>query len=257
MAAPNGRTPEDRIRSLNNQTRTSWSRIDRSKMNIQLQSTQNITLRSGVKVLIYGNSGVGKTRCCATAPNPIFVSAEGGLLSLRKYNLPYIEVHSMTALQQAYQWCLNSNEGKQFGSIVLDSISEIAEVCLRAEQAANKDGRKAYGELLVKIIGIARDFRDIPGKNVIITAKQEWSKDDSTGMMIFGPMMPGSKLGPQLPYFWDEVFQQCVFLDPQTKQRSEWLRTRTDGQNVAKDRSGALNEFEPPDLTKIFAKIAA
>jgi len=223
---------------------------------IQLQSTRDVSARNGVKNLVYGNSGTGKTRLLATAPNPVILSAEGGLLSLRQYNLPYIEINSIARLVEAYQWSIGSNEARQFATIGLDSVSEIAEICLRAEQITNKDGRKAYGELLIKVIGITRDFRDIPGKNVVVTAKQEWAKDDSTGLMIFGPMMPGSKLGPQLPYFFDEVFQQCVFIDTQTKQRSEWLRTRQDGQNVAKDRSGALNEWETPNLTAIFKKIA-
>lgn len=224
---------------------------------IVLRSTSEISSRNGVKCLDYGGSGVGKTRLCATAPSPVILSAEGGLLSLRKLNLPYIEINSMPALQSAYQWCLSSAEARQFASIAMDSISEIAEVVLRTEMAKNKDGRKAYGELLIQVIALARDFRDIPGKNVIITAKQEWSKDDQSGIMMFAPMMPGSKLGPQLPYFFDEVFQHCVFVDPQTKQRGEWLRTRPDSQNVAKDRSGALNEWEAPNLTAIFQKIMA
>lgn len=224
---------------------------------IMLRSTSEISARNGVKCLDYGGSGVGKTRLCATAPSPVILSAEGGLLSLRKLNLPYIEINSMVALQSAYQWCLNSAEARQFATICMDSISEIAEVCLRTEMAKNKDGRKAYGELLIQVIALARDFRDIPGKNVIVTAKQEWSKDDQSGIMMFAPMMPGSKLGPQLPYFFDEVFQHCVFTDPQTKQRGEWLRTRPDSQNVAKDRSGALNEWEAPNLTAIFQKIMA
>lgn len=224
---------------------------------IQLQSTQGLSARNGVKCLIYGGSGTGKTRLCATAPAPVLISAEGGLLSLRKMNLPFIEVTSMALLNEAYRWCLSSHEARQFYTICLDSISEIMEVLLKTEMARNKDGRKAYGELLIQGVSIARDFRDIPGKNVAIVAKQEWAKDEGTGVMQFAPMIPGSKLGPQLPYFFDEVMQQCVFTDPNTKQRAEWLRCRTDGQNVAKDRSGALNEWEAPNLTAIFQKIAA
>lgn len=224
---------------------------------IQLQSTYAISGRDGIKTLVYGNAGTGKTRLMATAPSPVILSAEGGLLSLRRFNIPYIEIHNMMQLIEAYKWAQQSHEARQFPTIGLDSISEIAEVCLKAEQSSNKDGRKAYGELLIKMIAIVRDFRDLPGKNVVVTAKQEWSKDESSGVMIFGPMMPGSKLGPQLPYFFDEVFQTLVHIDPTTKARSEWLRTRYDGQNVAKDRSGALAEYEPQNLSQIFQKIAA
>lgn len=221
---------------------------------IQLRSTAQVGL-AGVKSLVYGDAGVGKTRLIATAPSPVIFSAEGGLLSLRQFNLPYYEIRTMNDLQQAYNWSLQSREAYQFATVALDSISEIAEVCLRNEQSQTRDGRKAYGELLIKVVSIVRDFRDLPGRHVIVTAKQEWSKDESSGVMLFQPMMPGQKLGPQLPYFFDEVFQHCVFVNPQTKQRIEALRTRRDNQNVAKDRSGALDEFEPPDMARIYHKI--
>ena len=226
-----------------------------SAQGVMLRSTHDVGVANGVKSLVYGPAGAGKTRLCATAPNPVIFSAEGGLLSLRQFNLPYAEIKTMSDLQQCYNWAISSNEARQFQTIALDSVTEIAEVCLRNEQANTRDGRKAYGELLIKIVGVVRDFRDIPGKHVIITAKQEWAKDDTTGMMVFAPMMPGSKLGPQLPYFFDEVFQQCVFVNQQTKARIEALRTRADNQNVAKDRSGALDEWERPDLNAIYNKI--
>ena len=47
---------------------------------------------------------------------------------------------------------------------------------------------------------------DLSGRNVVFTSKQEWQKDEVTGISRYGPMMPGQKLGPQLPYLFDEVF---------------------------------------------------
>ena len=70
-------------------------------------------------------------------------------------------------------------------------------------------------------------------------------------------MMPGQKLGQQIPYFFDEVFQLFVYQDPNTKQEIRALRTKKDAQFEAKDRSGALDEWEQPDLTAIFKKISA
>ena len=44
-----------------------------------------------IKALVYGASGVGKTTFGATAPNPIFLSAEGGLLSVADKQFDYAE----------------------------------------------------------------------------------------------------------------------------------------------------------------------
>jgi hypothetical protein len=67
-------------------------------------------------------------------------------------------------------------------------------------------------------------------------------------------MMPGQKLGPQLPYLFDEVFHMGVASDPQGK-KYRYLQTEADLQHDAKDRSGLLDAYEAPDLTAIFNKI--
>lgn len=222
---------------------------------IFLQSTANFT-SNGIKVLVYGPPKVGKTRLLATAPAPIIFSAEGGLLSLRSFNLPYIEIKNMAQLQEGYQWLIGSHEAQQFQTPCLDSISEIIETLLAYELTRTKDPRKAYGEIITQGLRLIRDFRDLPGRNVVMIAKQDFGKDESSGTMYFGPSFPGQKLGPAVPYYPDEIFQYCVFENPHTKARVEALRCWPNQTNVAGDRSGALEEWERPNLTEIFNKIA-
>ena len=50
-------------------------------MAINLKTTATIE-SSGVKVLVYGQAGSGKTTLIRTAPAPLILSAEAGLLSL-------------------------------------------------------------------------------------------------------------------------------------------------------------------------------
>lgn len=220
----------------------------------QLQSTANIAA-NGIKVLVYGGAGVGKTRLCASAPNPVIFSAESGLLSLRKWNLPYYEIKSLDDLKTAYLWAMQATEARQFQTFCIDSISEIAEVILNAERGQTKDPRKAYGEMAIQVLQILRDFRDMPGKNVYFSAKMGRVTDQSTGGLLYGPLMPGQQLDQQLPYFTDEVFHLANYTNPDGSLFGA-LRTRPDNQYQAKDRSGALDLWEQPDLTAIFTKIA-
>jgi hypothetical protein len=101
-----------------------------------------------------------------------------------------------------------------------------------------------------------RAFRDLPGKHVYVSAKVEWAKDEASGVMRFQPMMPGQKLGPQLPYLFDEVFYIGVGKDQQGA-KFHYLQTQADLQYVAKDRSGSLDAYEPPDLGRVISKIGA
>lgn len=220
-------------------------------MAIQLKSTSDVH-SNGIKCLVYGQAGAGKTTLAATMPAPIIISAEGGLLSIQGYDLPYIEVNSMESLQEAFEY-VSGPEGEGFQSVVLDSLSEIGEVVLIHEKSINKDGRAAYGEMAAQMTSIIRAFRDLPGKNVLMTAKVEKSQDES-GRMLYSPSMPGAKMGQALPYFFDLVIALRVEKDAEgIAQRA--LMCDSDGLWLAKDRSGKLDAWEAPDMGQVIKKI--
>ena len=219
---------------------------------MQLQSTKKIASQ-GIKVLVYGGAGSGKTRLCSTIERPLIISCESGLLSLADLDLPYIEISSLRELRDVYSFVADSGEADQFDWICLDSISEIAEVVLAHEKKNNKDPRAAYGALLDQVLAISKTFRDLSGKNVYVSAKAERQQDEN-GKLVFCPSMPGAKLAQQMPYLFDEVFALRVDKDEEGATK-RWLQTEASWDYVAKDRSGKLDPFEASDLGAIAAKI--
>lgn len=220
-------------------------------MAIQLKNTAQVSV-NGIKVLVYGHAGAGKTTLAASMPAPIIISAEGGLLSIKDAGLDYVEVNSMDTLREAFEY-VSGPAGEQYQSVVLDSISEIGEVVLIHEKSVNKDGRAAYGEMAAQMTSIIRAFRDLTGKHVLMTAKVEKAQDE-TGRILYSPSMPGSKVGQQLPYFFDEVLALRVEKDAEgIAQRA--IMCDSDGLWLAKDRSGKLDAWEAPDMSAIIAKI--
>lgn len=221
-------------------------------MAIQLRSTSGLAA-NGVKILVYGQSGAGKTTLIKTLPKPIVLSAEGGLLSIADADVPFIEIGSIADLHEAYQWLL-TDEGQQFKSVALDSISEIGEVVLNHEKKVNKDPRAAYGAMQEQIADLIRAFRDLPNRHVLFIAKLEKTQDEM-GRILYAPSMPGNKTGQSLPYFFDEVLALRVEKDAEgITQRA--LMCDSDGLWQAKDRSGKLSAWEAPDLGEVIAKIA-
>jgi phage nucleotide-binding protein len=220
-------------------------------MAIDVQNTGS-TRDGNVKFLVYGQAGAGKTSLIPTMPAPIILSAEGGLLSIRDSNLPFIEIDGMDTLREAYKWLTGSDEAKGFESIALDSISEMGEVCLAAEKAKSKDPRQAYGEMQTTMAEVVRSFRDLP-RHVLFTAKLDKTQDEM-GRMLYSPSMPGQKTGQALPYFFDLVLALRVEKDTDGNiQRA--LMCQSDGLWQAKDRSGKLDAWEAPDLGAIIEKI--
>lgn len=208
----------------------------------------------GIKALVYGRSGVGKTHLITTCPAPLLLAAEPGLLTLRNFAVPGIRIQTVNDLVDALEWIRYSPQAAQFQTIYIDSITEVAEVVLANAKLLVNDPRKAYGELIEKMTMTIKSYRDIPGKHVIMTAKQEATKDEVTKMTMYGPTMPGAKLGPALPYLFDEVFRLGLTKD-QNNQDVRFIQTQPDLQYDAKDRSGVLAQYEPPNLGYIFQKI--
>lgn len=222
---------------------------------MNIKSTKDCQVNNGLKILVYGDAGCGKTHMCSTTGGkPIILSAESGLLSLRSWDLPYIEIRSIKDVRDAYAFVSKSDEAKDYDWICIDSLSEIAEICLAEEINNVKDPRKAYGELSAIILSLVKAFRDLPNKNVYMTAKLTQEKNDQDGGIYFGPLMPGKQLGFHLPYMFDEFF----YLRSEIKEEGRierLLLTQQDYTARAKDRSGVLNTYEEPNLLNIKHKI--
>lgn len=236
---------------------------------MKIEQTEDVMQDSCVKLCIFGPSGVGKTMLAATAPKPLILSAENGLLSLRKaniervygvdtpgisYNIGFITCRTMDKLREIYTWLTESPEALAYDTVILDSVTDIAEVVLAEARKTSKDGRAAYGKLAEDMMVVLRSFRDLENFNVVFLAKLDKVKDEVTGGIAFGPMMPGQQLPKQLPYLFDEIL--AMELSPTTDGKAErYLRCRKDWQYDVKDRAGVLDLYEFPSLTHLFAKL--
>lgn len=221
-------------------------------MAITIQSTKGAA-SNGIKCLIFGSSGSGKTRLASTLQGKtLILSAEAGLLSLREYDIDSITINTWDELKEAYKYCC-TKEAAHYDNIVIDSLSEIAEVVLENAKTNVKDGRMAYGEMAEQVVKIVKAFRDMEGKNIIMLAKVERAKDELSGAMLYTPSFPGAKLAQNLPYLFDEVF--AMRTDKHGDETVRFLQCQRDNQYEAKDRSGALDQFEPADLSEIINKI--
>lgn len=210
---------------------------------MKIISTKN-THENGVKMLMYGASGAGKTTMISTAPNPFIISSEKGLLALTGYDIPATEVNTEKELAEAYEYAINSD----YDTICLDSISDIAESILSGYKDKFSDGRQAYGKLNDVISLYIRKFRDIPEKNVYITAKE--AKLDMNGVTMAAPSMPGQTLTTNLPYFFDLVLRlEC------DKKGERIVHTASTFTQTCKDRSGKLDKTVKANILTIINAI--
>lgn len=223
-------------------------------MNINdLKSASDIAKRSGVKALVYGPPGSGKTPLIKTAPSPVLCAVEHGLLSIRDASdLPCFEAYSVDSIEEFFKWLFGSAEVKNFDTIGIDSISRIAEIYIEYELERNKDGRKAYGEMSRKVMSIAGGLFAMDDMNVYLVAKEITA--DENGKSVKKPWFPGQDLNSKVPYLYDEILRLDLYRIPGVKRPVKCFRTKEDFGITARDRSGKLDDYEEPNLTNLFEK---
>lgn len=165
------------------------------------------------KVLVYGDSGVGKTVFASSAPRPIlWLESEGGTHSIGdKEGIDIARVEGLESYREALTYLLQ-NPGV-YKTVVIDSFSETQAAVLKdimdAVVAIDKTRDEfspqfgEWGRLTGIMREIARAYRDLP-MNVVITALAREDKDEFTGKTKVRPRLSPT-LADELPAFMDAV----------------------------------------------------
>jgi len=215
----------------------------------------------GVKILVHGPAGAGKTQLCGTTgQTTIILSAEKGLRTLKRYAIEFpkkfkkikvIQINSMEDLEEVFDLV---SEERICEWICFDSVSEIAEQILHQSKKESNDPRQAYGKMQDRIGELLRQFRDLD-YNVLMTCKQKYVVDGDSGRTTYMPALPGQNLPQQVAYMFDEVFALRVENDDESGEEYRTLQTGKDAKYHAKDRSGCLDMFEEPSIKKLTQKM--
>ena len=221
----------------------------------QLYSAYQLVQQFGVKSLVYGGPGMGKTPIIATAPAPILLPIETGLLSLAPYpNVPCWPIaRTSQMIDEFFRWFFHSSEANQFHTLCIDSVSQMCQVRLDEAKLVRRDPRKAYGDLFDWAMPYLTTLYYMQRKHMYLICKQE-EFQETAEKTITRPSFPGQALGKEARHLYDLIMRAELSgglpgLPPNV------FRTKGSYNIEARDRSGKLAEFEPTNLTHIISKI--
>ena len=221
-----------------------------------------------ISMIVYGEPGAGKTTLAGTIPGKtLIINAENGLLSLRGKNIPVYDItvdKDGNKLDRKYRFekliyllkMLNEDEYKQkFQWLVFDSLTEITQCLveyLKSKHPDSKDALKLWGEYNDNVQHFIKELRDFAPYNIMILALESVDKDEF-GRRFVGIDING-KVSTRIPAMFDECFQLKTFTNDEGVSK-RFLITNKYENNIAKDRSGKLDQFEEPNIGMILKKI--
>ena len=257
-----------------------------------ITADQRMAERRGVKGVLVGKSGIGKTSQLWTLPptSTLFFDLEAGDLAVEGYagdtirprtwqecrdfavfiggpnpalreDQPYSEAHFHAACQRfGDPAVLNKYE-----TVFVDSITVAGRLCLQwckgqpqaySEKTGKPDSRGAYGLMGQEMIGWLTHLQHTRRKNVWFVGILNEALDDFN-RRVFSLQIDGSKTGLELPGIVDEVITPAeVKADDGSLYRAFVCQTLNQWGYPAKDRSGRLDAIEEPDLGRLMRKIA-
>lgn len=226
----------------------------RLKMNISnLRPARDFAVQFGAKAIIFGPPGSAKTPIINTCPRPLLLCCEPGMLSMRNSDVPTFQAFDAKSVDDFFQWFFASNERKQFDTLAIDSISQMADIYLQDALKGNsnagnkKHGLQAYGDMATRTLNHLRPLFFTQNVHTYLIAK-EGTKD---GMKW--PYFPGQQLLTEVPHMYDFILHLALQNIPGMGQVSAF-RCNQSIDVLARNRTGNLNDYEQPDFGKLIAK---
>jgi hypothetical protein len=207
-----------------------------------------------INVILYGDSGVGKTRLAGTASlvpemSPVlFLDIEGGVKSLAHLyrDVHVIRIKTFDELQMAYNELFDG--GHPYKTVVVDSLTEVQKFGMYhiMKNAVAADGNRdpdlpgigEWGKNTNQVEKFVRAFRDLP-LNTIFTALKMEDRNPRTGVTTTLPSLSG-KLARNVSALVDVVGFFYVKKMPGEDEYFRLLLTQKTEEIVAKDRSDNL-----------------
>lgn len=261
---------------------------------MEVQSSVNRHESQGIKGVIYGPAGIGKTTLIYTLPedNTLVLDLEAGLLAAKGWKGDSVSIRkweearalaaviggpnpsSQDGMPYSKDYCDRAAEFigakldiAKYRNVFTDSITVASRICkdwcLKQPEAYTQQGkldpRKVYGMIATEMLNWLTQLQHAKGKDVWLVGILDRVQQED-GSIEWEPQMEGSKCKRELAGIVDLIITMQEIKskgegDKITSRRGFVCQKMNPWGYPAKDRSGALDIVEPAHLGKLAEKI--
>jgi len=244
-----------------------------------MQTLDTLVTTQKMKLLVYGQSGAGKTVLAAGAPKPLILDFDGKVSSAASYysaNAPeklkqityenFTDVAGKEKPFRRFKKLLNelsksAAEGKfAYDTIVLDSLTLFLDALIADVMAENPGVKRVNGVPALQDYQILNiQFKDVMSQllalpcHVIVIGHITSETNQETGRIYWKPLVPG-KLADRLPQIFTEVYRAYVV--HQNGQQEYRCQTSSDGEYVCRTQIPGMPQHIPSDFNRLLAFMA-
>ena len=253
-----------------------------------ISADERLAERRGVKALIVGPTGVGKTSLLRTLDpaRTLFIDVEAGDLSVQDVPVDTIQLDDWPTARdiacriggpnpsfpptacysQAHHEAVGGSleNLERYDSIFIDSITAVSRLSFRhaeqqpeafSERSGKKDVRGAYGLHGRELICWLQQLQHARSKNVIFVGVLEKVVDEFN-VATWQLQMEGQRTSRELPGIVDQIItMQWVDFGDGVPIRAFVCTSPNPWNYPAKDRAGRLDQIEEPHLDKLIEKL--
>lgn len=168
----------------------------------------------GLKALLYGPTGSGKTWLASTFPRPLFLDLEKGMLSVRHrkpLRYPKDPNEKITSLNQvrAFFKLVRNDPNPQYETIVIDSLNEL-QILVTENVLGTYNANRQYDDQMTMadygkanrvFLTVVRNFLALP-YHIVMTAVE--TPREYEGQEVY-PKFTGKQIWPELQRMVDQI----------------------------------------------------
>lgn len=146
-----------------------------------IKKAAELEINSAIKMMIYGQAGMGKTTLALSAPSPLLIDFDGGVKRVNMNHLQGVDIVQVNTWAEVNQ--LFSEDLSAYQTIVIDTIGKMMDFIIAYKCGSKQPSLRDWGGINQEFQSFSRNLSNL-GKHIIFVAHRDSRKNGDDTVFI-------------------------------------------------------------------------